>query len=79
MKPDDLARLMRERALLIDSDESLNEKSLTNYAVIQKEKAKRIEKLEELKKFYFNAGRWVGGARDHVARAAFERMRAIEK
>lgn len=79
MKPDELAKLMRERALLIDSDESLDEKSLTNYAAIHKEKAKRIHRLEEVKKLYFNAGRWVGGNRDHVARSAFERMRAIEK
>jgi hypothetical protein len=79
MRPDDLAKLMRERALLIESNEKLDERSLTNYAEVQREKAKRMHKLEEMKKLYFNAGRWVGGARDHVARAAFERMRVIEK
>ena len=79
MKPDDLARWMRERALLIEGNEQLDERSLRNFAEVQVEREKKIRKLEELKKLYFNAGRWVGGARDHSARQAFERMRAVEK
>lgn len=79
MKPDDLARWMRERALLIEGNENLDERSLRDFAEVQVEREKKIRKLEELKKLYFNAGRWVGGARDHLAREAFHRMRAIEK
>ncbi len=79
MKPDDLAKYMRERALLIESDERFDESSLRDFAQVQEEKQKRILKIEEMKKLYFNAGRWVGGARDHVARVAFERMKASEK
>ncbi len=79
MKPDDLAKYMRDRALLIESDERLDEYSLRDFAEVEAEKQKRIRKIEELKKLYFNAGRWVGGARDHVARQAYERMKAQEK
>jgi hypothetical protein len=79
MKPDDLAKYMRDRALLIESDERLDEYSLRDFAEVEAEKQKRIRKIEELKKLYFNAGRWVGGARDHVAQQAYERMRAQEK
>ena len=79
MKPDDLAKWMRERALLIEGNEQLDESSLRNFAEVQVEREKKIRRLEELKKLYFNAGRWVGGARDHSAREAFHRMRAIEQ
>ena len=79
MKPDDLAKYMRERALLIESDERLNEYSLRDFAEVEVEKQKRILKIEEMKKLYFNAGRWVGGARDFTAREAFYKMKAQEK
>lgn len=79
MKPDDLARWMRERALLIEGNERLDESSLRDFAEVQVEREKKIRKLEELKKLYFNAGRWVGGARDFSARQAFETMQSLEK
>ena len=78
MKPDDLAKLMRERALIIEGNEQLDESSLRNFAEVQVEREKKIRRLEELKKLYFNAGRWVGGARDHSAREAFYKMHALE-
>lgn len=78
MQPEELAKWMRERALLIEGNESLNETSLRDFAKVQVEREKKIRKLEELKKLYFNAGRWVGGARDNTARQAFERMRGLE-
>ena len=79
MHPEELAKHMRERALLIEGDENLDEHSLRNFAEVKVEKEKKIRKLEEMKKLYFNAGRWVGGARDHVARTAFYRMKEIER
>lgn len=79
MKPDDLAKYMRERALLIESDETLNERSLPTFAEVQREKHKRQIKLEQLKKLYFDAGRWVGGARDHTAREAYREMKRREQ
>ena len=79
MHPEELAKHMRERALLIEGNDDLDERSLRNFAEVKVEKEKKIRKLEEMKKLYFNAGRWVGGARDHVARTAFERMKAQEK
>ena len=33
---------------------------------------------EEQKKLYFNAGRWAGGARDYVAREAYEKVLGTE-
>jgi hypothetical protein len=79
MDIEQLARTMRERALLIDSDESLHEGSLRNYAHLQAAKQRKLEKVAEIKKLYFNAGRWVGGARDWTARKAFEQMQAQER
>lgn len=73
-----LAKEMRERALLIEGDESLDESSLRDFAKVRLEREKKLRRLEEIKKLYFNAGRWVGGARDHSAREAFTRMREIE-
>jgi hypothetical protein len=35
-------------------------------------KEAQLAKVEAFKKLYFNAGRWAGGARDHIAREAFE-------
>jgi hypothetical protein len=74
-----LAKEMRDRALLIEGDESLDETSLRSFAVVNQERQKKRQRLEDMKKLYFNAGRWVGGARDHTAREAFTRMREIEQ
>jgi hypothetical protein len=73
-----LAKEMRDRALLIEGDESLDETSLRSFAVVNQEREKKRQRLEDLKKLYFNAGRWVGGARDQSAREAFIRMREYE-
>lgn len=73
-----LAKEMRDRALLIEGDESLDETSLRSFAVVRQERQKKRERLEDLKKLYFNSGRWVGGARDQTAREAFIRMREYE-
>lgn len=78
MKPDDLAKYMRERALLIEGNKELNEQSLRSFGEFASEKARKIKRLEELKKLYFDAGRWAGGARDYAARQAFEKMQVIE-
>lgn len=60
-----LARRMREEAL------AKTESSYERQERAKQDKAKQ-EALENLKKLYFNAGRWAGGARDHTARKAFE-------
>jgi hypothetical protein len=73
-----LAKEMRDRALLIEGDESLDETSLRSFAVVNQERQKKRQRLEDMKKLYFNAGRWVGGARDQSAREAFMRMREYE-
>jgi hypothetical protein len=75
----ELAKYMRDRALLIDGDESLDEQSLRNFAEVQTAKQAKLQRVDEMKKLYFNAGRWVGGARDYTAREAFMRMKATEK
>ncbi len=71
MELEALAKAMRERAILLGSDPNLK---LDTFAAVEKEKKKRLTRLEEMKKLYFNAGRFAGGARDRVARVAFEKV-----
>ena len=65
-----LAKEMRERALLIEGNPTLSTNQLKGIK-LQREKEKQLQRVEDFKKLYFNAGRWAGGARDHVAREAF--------
>jgi len=65
-----LAKEMRERALLMTANPQLTTKELKGN-LLQIEKRNQLERVERMKKLYFNAGRWAGGARDHVAREAF--------
>lgn len=60
-----LMRKMRERALAIEADERAN-------GIHARARKANQEKLRQLTKLYFDAGRWAGGSRDHVARKAFE-------
>jgi len=71
MKLEELAKAMRERAIMLEGEPNLK---LDTFAAVEKEKKKRLTRLEEMKKLYFNAGRWAGGARDRVARIAFEKV-----
>jgi hypothetical protein len=73
-----LAKAMRERALLIEGDESLSETLAIDAVAIGKAKAAKRKQVENLKKLYFHAGRWVGGARDQNARESFIKMKARE-
>lgn len=70
---------MRERALLIEGDESLSESLAIDFVAVQKAKERKRKQVENLKKLYFNAGRWVGGARDQTAREAFVTMKEREQ
>jgi hypothetical protein len=79
MDTNELAKFMRDRALLIDSDDELDEQSLRNHAEVRSAKQSKLARVEELKKLYFNAGRWVGGARDYTAREAYHNMKAREQ
>ena len=66
-----VAKEMRERALLMEGNPHLTLKDLQGRK-LKKEKELQQTRLESYKKLYFNAGRWAGGARDHIAREAFE-------
>ena len=68
-----VAKQMRERALLMGANPELTPKQLEGNK-LEIEKRNQIERVEQMKKLYFNAGRWAGGARDYVAREAFERV-----
>lgn len=70
-----LAREMRERALLLEGNPTLKD---LDRIKLKQAKQKQLEKVERMKKLYFNAGRWAGGARDHTAREAFKQMNKIE-
>ena len=72
-KVNQLAKEMRERALLITANPALTHKELKGN-LLEIEKRNQVERVENLKKLYFNAGRWAGGARDHNAREAFYKV-----
>ena len=72
-----LLREMRERAIVIENDPTLDLKSLHRLKV-KIERQKQLDRMEEMKKLYFNAGRWAGGARDHNAKEAFLKMNDLE-
>jgi hypothetical protein len=74
-----LAKSMRERALLIEGDERLDENWKPNRAQLERARKQKLIKLEKLKKLYFDAGRWVGGARDYTAREAYQQMKSLER
>lgn len=73
-----LAKTMRERALLIEGDESLAKTLPVEDLAVTKAKEHKLSQVEALKKLYFNAGRWVGGARDRTAREAFYEVQERE-
>ena len=72
-----LAKLMREKALLEEAGD-LAPTTAINAVEIAIAKRNKEAKLEELKKLYFNAGRWVAGAQDWTARKAFEKVGNFE-
>lgn len=59
---------MREHALRIEREEEKEDLS---------ERKRRQDQLDALKKLYFNAGRWAGGARDKNAREAFQKISLV--
>lgn len=65
MDIEELAKRMRDRALAIEAEEKKESESV---------RLARLQKLENLKKVYFNAGRYAGGARDKTAKEAFQKV-----
>jgi hypothetical protein len=65
MDIEELARKMREHAIRVEREEEKVDLS---------ERKRRQEQLDAIKKLYFNAGRWAGGARDRVAKDCFQRV-----
>jgi len=65
MNIEELARKMRERALNIEARDEKKDLS---------ERKRNQDELDAMKKLYFHAGRWAGGARDRTAKAAFQRV-----
>jgi hypothetical protein len=78
MDLEQLAKTMRERALLIEGDDSLSETLAIDAIKVARAKESKQKQLENFRKLYFNAGRWVGGARDQTAREAFVSMKERE-
>ena len=70
MDLEQLAKTMRERALLIEGDDSLSETLAIDAVKVARAKESKQKQLENFRKLYFNAGRWVGGDRDWTARQA---------
>ena len=67
MDIEELAQKMRDRAIKIESE------LIRDYEAERRQKEKELA-IQEMQKLYFNAGRWAGGARDRVAKQAFERV-----
>jgi hypothetical protein len=65
MDIEELARKMRAHALTVEAKQEQVDLS---------ERKRRQEQLDALKKLYFNAGRWAGGARDRLAKQCFEKI-----
>jgi hypothetical protein len=69
MNIEDLALKMRLRAMAIENEEAKN----LNFEE-EKKKLLQQQRSDSVKKLYFHAGRWAGGARDKNAREAFEKV-----
>ena len=78
MDIEELAKSMRDRALMLELDPDLTERDF-HAKRMQVTRKNQLSRLEKIKKLYFNAGRWAGGARDHVAREAFYKINEAEK
>lgn len=79
MHIEELARKMREEALAKESEwvRKVEEMKKERAQLEEKLRLEREQKAEQLKRLYFNAGRWAGGARDKKAKEAFEIVRLI--
>jgi hypothetical protein len=60
---------MRQRAIAIE-DQEIQSLSFEQ----EKKKLAQQKYLDSVKKLYFHAGRWAGGARDNTARQAFQKV-----
>ena len=79
MDINELAKHMRDRALLIEGDEQLDETSLRDFSEVKVAREQKLKRIEDIKKLHFNAGRWVGGARDYTARQAYLGLKGLDK
>jgi anthranilate phosphoribosyltransferase len=79
MDINELAKHMRDRALLIEGDEQLDETSLRDFSEVKVAREQKLKRIEDIKKLHFNAGRWVGGARDYTARQAYLALKGLDK
>ena len=75
-KINELARRMRERALLMTASPELSIKELEGN-LLEIEKRNQLQRVEQMKKLYFNAGRWSGGSRDHIANEHYGRRAGL--
>lgn len=79
MHIEELARKMREEALAKETDwfRKVEEMKRERRELEEKLRLERKQRAEQMKKLYFNAGRWAGGARDKTAKDAFEQVRLL--
>jgi hypothetical protein len=71
-----LAKKMREEALDSESywTRKVEEMKAERERLEQERRAKEEQELEQLKKLFFNAGRYAGGARDKTAIEAWNKV-----
>lgn len=65
MEIEELAKKMREHALSLEAEMEKSDLA---------ERKRKQDHLDFLKKVYFNAGRYAGGARDKLAKDCFNRI-----
>jgi hypothetical protein len=74
-----LAKKMREDSLAKDSHwtRKVEELKALRTKMEREEKERQERALENIKRVYFHAGRYAGGARDKNAKDAFERVKLL--
>jgi hypothetical protein len=74
-----LAKKMREEALASESywTRKVEEMKAERERLEQERRVKEEQELEEIKKLFFNAGRYAGGARDKTAIEAWKKVSLI--
>lgn len=65
MDIEELAKKMRDHALSVEADSENTDLA---------ERKRRQDQRDALAKLFFNAGRYAGGARDKLAKEAFQRV-----
>ena len=71
-----LAKKMRDRAIVIELEETALKAGRKSRELPKPVYKSVQDRIIEMHKIYFNAGRWAAGARDYTARVAAQKLEA---